>query len=283
MNFNAFSFSLLQFAHYIMHHHTRLFSILTIVSILLLSSCIHHRELVNFNEGPQFSTAAETIANQNPILLQPDDLLSISVQSVDPRASAPFNFVTPEANKSESGAIEQRTNTTGQPNFLIDATGTINFPMLGQVKAAGLSTQQLRDSLTLKISKYVQSPIVNVRLTNFRFTIMGEVSRAGTFSIANERINILQALGMAGDLTNYGNRENILIIRERDGKREFGHLNLHQRDLFQSPYFVLMQNDLIYVEPLPAKIGATADGATKYLQWALPVISIISIVVSLTR
>jgi len=266
-------------------HHTRLFTILTIGSLLLLSSCIHHRELVNFNEGPEFSAAAETIANQNPVLLQTDDLLSITVQSVDPRASAPFNFIAPlDANKTETAVMTPTgASTPAQPNYLIDANGTINFPLIGQVRAAGLSTAQLRDSLSFQVSKYVQNPIINVRLTNFRFSVLGEVSRAGSFSIANERINILQALGMAGDLTNYGNRENVLIIRERDGKREFGRLNLHQRDLFKSPYFYLMQNDLIYVEPLPAKVGATADGATKYVQWAFPIISIISVIVSLTR
>ena len=268
-----------------MNHFTRLVYTLCIASTLLLGSCIHHRELVNFNEGPSFSNSPEAIANRAALVLQPDDLLAISVQSADPRASAPFNFtMLPEINQNQTGMITPTTASNNmQPNYLIDAAGAINFPSLGKITAAGRSTSQLRDTLTLLIGKYVQNPIVNVRLTNFRFSVTGEVNSAGTFSIANERINILQALGMAGDLTNYGNRENILIIREQNGKREFGHLNLHQRDLFQSPYFYLMQNDLVYVEPLPAKVGVTADGATKYLQWALPVISVISIIVSLTR
>lgn len=260
-------------------------TLLLAVLAILQSSCIHHRELVNFNEGPTFSTSAETIANQHPLLLQTDDLLAISVQSADPRASAPFNFtVLPEMGRTETGMIPQASASTNmQPNYLIDASGTINFPSLGKIQAAGLTTIQLRDTLTHRISKYVQEPIVNVRLTNFRFSVMGEVGRAGTFSIANERVNILQAIGMAGDLTNYGNREKVLVVREQNGKREYAYINLHQRDLFQSPYFYLMQNDLIYVEPLPAKVGATADAATKYLQWALPIVSVISIIVSLTR
>jgi len=264
---------------------TKLFYCLVIGSTLLLSSCIHHRELVNFNEGPSFSATPEAIANQAPLVLQPDDLLAISVQSADPRASAPYNFtVLPEISRTETGMITQATAATNmQPNYLIDAAGTINFPSLGKIYAAGLSTSQLRDTLTMRIGKYVQNPIVNVRLTNFRFSVTGEVNGAGTFSLANERINILQALGMAGDVTNYGNRENILIVREQNGKREFGHINLHQRDLFKSPYFYLNQNDLIYVEPLPAKVGATSDASTKYLQWAFPIISVISIIVSLTR
>lgn len=248
--------------------------------LLLLNACIHHRELVSLNEGPAFSTTAETIAQQNPILLQPDDLLAISVQSVDPRASAPFNFVTlPDGNKGELGS----TSTGAQPNYLIDATGMIHFPMIGGIKAAGLSSAQLRDTLTRRVGKYIQDPIVNVRLANFKFTITGEVGHPGTFSINHERINILQALGMAGDLTNYANRENVLIVREQNGKRSFAYLNLHQRDLFNSPYFYLMQNDLIYVEPLKAKIGTTADVATKYAQWMAPVISLLGIIISLTR
>ena len=118
---------------------------------------------------------------------------------------------------------------------------------------------------------------------SFRFSVLGEVRNPGSFSVNREQTNVLEALGMAGDLTNYGNRQNLLLVRERSGEREFAYLNLHDRAIFDSPYFYLQPGDVIYVEPIKAKIGATADGSTKYLQWALPVVSVISIVVSLLR
>ncbi len=254
--------------------------------LLCLTACIQHRQLVNFNEGPEFSAVAQQMALANPIKLQPDDIISISIQTVDPVASAPFNLggmpIT-GSNADNSTITGTGTTVTTIPTYLIDNQGRVNLPMLGPVKVAGWTTLQARDSLTVRLGKYLKDQIVNVRLVNFKFTILGEVTKAGSFSIPNERINILEALGMAGDLTNYGDRERILIIREKDGQRSFGYLNLHQRDLFQSPYFYLSQNDMVYVEPMKAKIGSTTDASSKFLQWALPIISVVSIIVSLTR
>ncbi len=248
-----------------------------------LTACIQHQQLVNFNEGPEFSTVAQQLALENPIRIQAEDLLAISVQTVDPVASAPFNLggIPLTGNSSANGSTASTALAT--PSYLVDANGEINLPVLGKIKVAGWSTLQARDSLTQRLNKYLNNPIVNVRLINFKFTVLGEVGGAGSYAIPNERINILEALGMAGDLTNYGDREKILVIREKDGQRSFGYLNLHQRDLFQSPYFYLSQNDMVYVEPMKAKIGTTSDATTKYVQWITPIISIISIIISLSR
>jgi len=252
-------------------------TLLLLPILLLFASCIQHKQMLNFNEGPDFNTVAQQLALANPILIQPDDLLSVSVQTTDPETSAPFNTGTAPADGSSASGVSVA------PTYLVDANGAINMPILGKIKVAGWGTLQARDSLTARLGKYLTTPIVNVRLVNFKFTVLGEVGKAGSYTIPNERINILEALGMAGDLTNYGDREKILIIREKDGKRSFGYLDLHQRDLFNSPYYYLAQNDILYVEPVKAKVGATADGATKYVQWLAPVISIISIIVSLSR
>jgi polysaccharide export outer membrane protein len=257
---------------------------------LLGNGCISHKELLNFNEGAAFPTNPEDIAQFPSLRLQPDDILSVSIQSEDPEASAPFNFSGyPAANSADAGnglqnPLKSNSNSgASTASYLIDANGEINFPVLGKIKVAGLSTIQLRDTLSLRITKYITKPIINVRLSNFRITLLGEVQRSGTFSFSNEKVSILEALGMAGDVTNYGNRENILVIREINGQRSYGHINLHQRKLFESPYYYLMQNDIIYVEPLRAKVGATTDETTKYLQWAFPIISLVSIIVSLAR
>jgi polysaccharide export outer membrane protein len=166
---------------------------------------------------------------------------------------------------------------------LVDAAGDIHFAGLGAIRVAGLTTMEARDTLTARLRRYIQDPVVNVRLLNFKFTVLGEVNRAGTQTTEKERLNILEALGMAGDLTIFGNRENILIIREKNGQREYGYVDLHQRDVFASPYFYLQPNDIVYVEPMRTKVAASPDEATKYLQYAFPVISIISLVISLLR
>ena len=259
-------------------------SVLCLCCGLWMTSCIHHRQLVNFDEGPAFEAVAQQAALENPIRLQPDDIISISVQGVDPVTSAPFNLGgMPIIGNSGVGNNSLATAAVTSPTYLIDAQGEINLPFLGSIKVAGWTTLQARDSLTARLEYYLKKPIVNLRLVNFKFTVLGEVASAGSYTIPNERINILEALGMAGDLTNYGDREKVLVIREKDGKRNFGYINLHQRDLFQSPYFYLRQNDMVYVEPMKAKIGTTTDASTKFLQYAFPIISIISIIVSLTR
>ncbi|MBK6931247.1 MAG: polysaccharide biosynthesis/export family protein [Saprospirales bacterium] len=164
---------------------------------------------------------------------------------------------------------------------MVDINGAINLPLVGQVRVAGSTTEEARDTLVILLSKFLKNPIVNVRIANFRFSVLGEVNKAGTYPVGYERVSILEALGLAGDLTKYGNRENILVIRQTDGERRYGRINLHQRDVFLSPYFYVEQGDIIYVEPLRAKVGDTADATTKSLQWALPIVSVVGLIVTL--
>ncbi len=234
------------------------------------SACIQHRQLVNFDTGPVFDSLQLPV-QPHLLRIQPDDLLGISVksQTSDPSITAPFRPSNPAGGSDGEGLT-----------YLVDGSGLINLPLVGKVPVVGLTTQQVRDTLEEQLGKFLKKPIVNVRLSNFRFTVMGEVNKAGTYTIPYEQVNVLEALGQAGDLTKYGNRDNVLVIRQSNGERTYGHINLHQRDLFQSPYFYLEQNDIIYVEPLKAKVGDTADATTKYLQWALPIVSVITLIVS---
>lgn len=249
---------------------------ITLILTLALPSCVHHRELLNFNEGAPFPTLPDSVM-ATALRIQRDDLLNISIQSSDPTASAPYNLSA--APSVATGA------TAANPinGFLVDPMGNIYLPEIGAVTVAGLTTFSARDTITTRLRKYLRDPIVNVRLQNFKFTVLGEVSRPGTFSIPNERISILEALGTAGDIGVYGNRMNVLVIREENGQRSFGRLDLHQRNIFTSPYFYLKQNDLIYVEPSKNKTASVTDAGNKYLQWALPIVTVISIIVSLTR
>lgn len=248
-------------------------SFLFALSVFVFSqtACIQHRELINFDEGPSFDSLQATVEHQ-ALRIQYDDLLAITIlsQTAETKATAPFQAA---AAPGGTGVVE--------PQFLVDVNGEVNIPLAGKVPVVGLTTQQARDTVTKYLAPYLIKPIVNVKLSNFRFSVLGDVNKAGTYSVPYERVTILEALGLAGDLTKYGNRGNILVIRQTDGLRRYGRVNLHSRDVFLSPYFFVEQGDIIYVEPLKAKVGDTADGATKSLQWALPIVSALGLLVTL--
>ena len=245
------------------------------IILITQNACIQHRQLVNFDEGPVFDSLVMPV-QPHAIIIQPDDLLAVSVlsQTADPQITAPFRASTGERGGGGGG-------TQDAPQYLVDAAGMINMPLVGQVHMAGLTTQLARDTLESHLSRFLKKPIVNVRISNVRFSVLGEVTRAGTYSVPYEQVNILEALGQAGDLAKYGNRENILVIRQTNGLRRYGRVNLHDRSVVKSPYFHLEQNDIIYVEPLKAKVGETSDATTKILDWALPVVSVVSLLISL--
>jgi polysaccharide export outer membrane protein len=233
---------------------------LVLLFAISLTACINHKQLVNFNEGPAFPIGALPVLITADIRIQPDDLLEIGVYAEDPVAVAPFTL------EGVGARTKEENNVTGN-NYLVDQQGDISFPNLGKIHLAGLSIEQARDSFKLKIGRYIKEPIVNVRWLNFKFTVLGEVARPATYTLPERSVTVLEAVGLAGDLTNYGNRENILIIREQDGTREFGRINLRDRAVFSSPYFYLKQNDVIYVEPLKQKTSVVSDQAAKVLPW----------------
>ncbi len=233
---------------------------LVLLFAISLTACINHKQLVNFNEGPAFPIGALPVPITADIRIQPDDLLEIGVYAEDPVAVAPFTL------EGVGARTKEENNVTGN-NYLVDQQGDISFPNLGKIHLAGLSIEQARDSFKLKIGRYIKEPIVNVRWLNFKFTVLGEVARPATYTLPERSVTVLEAVGLAGDLTNYGNRENILIIREQDGTREFGRINLRDRAVFSSPYFYLKQNDVIYVEPLKQKTSVVSDQAAKVLPW----------------
>jgi len=146
------------------------------------------------------------------------------------------------------------TNLGGTPvlGYLVEADGTIKLPYLDRVKVEGLTRLELENQLTEKFKAYTKNPVVNVRFLNYRVSVMGAVNKPGSFTIPNERITVMEALIMAGDLSITGKRENILVVRESNGTRNFGRINLLSKDIFNSPYYYLNTNDVVYVEPTPA-------------------------------
>lgn len=214
---------------------------------------MHPEKYIYFQHkyGDRSEIISDSVSNTTSVytVFQPDDLVAISVSSIDPEAVKPFTADIPAKGESSKG------DHTG--GYLIDANGNIEFPLIGTVKLAGLNRIQAALVLKDRIKSYVKSPIVNVRLQNFKITILGEVNKPGVFTMNHEKITIPEALGLAGDLSINGVRENVLLIREEEGVKKEIRINLTSRDIFRSPYYYLHQNDILYVEPFKSKIAAS--------------------------
>jgi polysaccharide export outer membrane protein len=160
----------------------------------------------------------------------------------------------------------------------VDANGAIELPLIGSLKVAGLTTMQARDTIKAKLTKYLKEPTVNIRFLNYKISVLGEVQRPSVYVIPNETITLPEALGLAGDMTIYGKRGNVLIIRDNNGKKEFGRVDLNSRDLFSSPYYYLHANDVVYVEPSAGRIAQT-DKIYQITPIILSALSFLSIIV----
>jgi polysaccharide export outer membrane protein len=223
--------------------------------------------------GPQrnityLSNLGNTVENkkmteQTTLIIKPDDLLGITVSSLSVETNALFN---------RGEGVEDNVG------YLVDKDGMIEFPLVGAVSLLGLTKAEAKEKLIEKLNAYVKDPIVGIRLLNFKVTVLGEVNNPSSFRIPAENVNLLEALGMAGDLTVYGKRENVLLIREHGDVRTTVRLNLNDKEILNSPYFYLQQNDILYVEPDKAKVIQTSLRRSN-LQFGISVtISIISIV-----
>ena len=186
--------------------------------------------------------------------IQPDDILSISIFTIDPNTSMVVNQLNSQY-VGQSQVVGANTNLVSS-GFLVDKNGEVDLSVVGKVKLLGLTTFQARDLIQELASKSFNSPNVQVRYSNFRVTVLGEVGRPATYTIPNEKVTVLDALGLAGDLTIYGRRENVLLIRDNQGVKQFIRLNLNSAALFNSPFFYLRQNDVIYVEPNKGKAAS---------------------------
>lgn len=226
--------------------------------VLVSASCTNTRKATYFS-GQQ-TGSFQPPAMPKPII-QNNDLLSITVSSLNPEASAVFNQPGGATNNSNT----QPTATTTPANgYLVDGEGYIQFPFLGTVKAAGITKDELKDKLTKALvdKKLLVDPIITVRFLNFKVTVLGEVAHPTVVTVPSESITLLEALGLAGDLTIYAQRDNVLVIRDEDGKKVTHRLNLNSTELFSSPYYYLKSNDVVYVEPNKAKVASTGRAQT---------------------
>lgn len=233
--------------------------IVALMPIIVFTSCNSYKNIAYFTDLPDTSTVTSVIeASYIQPTVQPDDLLSITIQTIDPQSAAIVNqsITVPMIGGSSSSPIGNQQIS----GFLVDKNGEVQLAMVGTVKLSGLTTDQARELIKAKASVFYKDPLVQVRFANFKVTLIGEVAKPATYTVPNEKVSILDVIGLAGDLTIYGKRENVLLVRENKGVKQFIRFNLNSSELFKSPYFYLKQNDLIYVEPNKGK-AATTDGA----------------------
>lgn len=225
------------------------------ILISLLLSCGSVKDIAYLQGEELLKKTA--IVDTFSLKIQKNDLLDIAVSSVDPELLRPFL----QYGSGINGGGNNYGYSGGNNNegYLVEADGTINFPLLGQIKVAGLTRRQVVDLIQNRLKKegYIKDPTVMVRFLNFRISVLGEVSHPGTYKITSERITLFEALSMAGDLTIHGRRDRVAVVRETDGVRTILYHDLRSRDIFQSPDFYLTQNDLVYVEPNRAKADAS--------------------------
>lgn len=250
-----------------MHKQNNFFGIFVttvVLSVLFLSSCASKKDVVYFQNTGSFETVIDN--NSFTPKFKVDDLVSIHVSTLNSEASAPFNLYR---GSSENGMRPE------QVDYLIDQSGEIDFPVIGKIKIAGLSSEEIRVLLREELSDYLKNPIINIRIKNFTVTILGQVNRPGTYAVKGERITVFEALGLAGDLNVKGVRQNVLVVRDFGGTKVSTRIDITKKEVMSSPVFYLTQNDLVYVEPNKSAITSSSlDGRAGLL------VSIASIIIS---
>ena len=244
-------------------------AIVLMMIVLLLSSCVNTKNATYFNKNSSIAFS-ERIQNLEPII-QKNDLLSITVSSINPQAAEMFNV----ANDAVALSSTNAGSTTRISGYLVGQDGLIRFPVLGNIEAAGKTKNALRNEITniLVERKLMIKPIVDIRYLNYKVSILGEVKNPSVLTIPSEKISLLEALGLAGDITIYGRRDNVTLIREENGVKRIRRIDLTTNEIFGSPFYYLQSNDIIYVEPNSSKIASTNQST----QWIPVILSAISL------
>ena len=261
-----------------------LFTLVLLASLVLLGGCSGSKEVAYFQNIDSVSLAASRGLYDAKIM--PKDELTITVNTIDPTASAPFNLSV----SNSVGTSGQLASGSGSlQGYLVDNDGNINFPKVGVLHVVGLTKNQCQDLIRSKISSYFnvnENPIVTVRMSSYRVTVIGEVGAPRVVPVTTEKINIMEALASCGDLTIYGKRNNVILIREdAKGEKSYHRLNLNDANLLNSPYYYLQQNDMVYVEPNSVKAKNASIGAstTLWLSAVGIVTSLASLVINILR
>ncbi|AWG25376.1 polysaccharide biosynthesis/export family protein [Flavobacterium kingsejongi] len=241
--------------------------------VLILNSCTSKKNVVYYQDIDKLAPNDSNTFEQK---IQPDDLLMIVVMGENPEVVAPFNlpnFTLQSVTEMEN--VQPRINT-----YLVDIKGKIQFPVLGEIELGGLTITEAIKKMNTILSGYIVKPSVNFRRLNFKVTVSGEVTQPKTHTITTDRVTLIEALSMSGDLTIYGRRDNILVIREENGKKMHARIDMTKSDFINSPFYYLSQNDVVYVEPNKTRVNSAGVGPNTSI--IISAISLLVTVIALT-
>ena len=251
------------------------------ICLTLLSSCASYKQVPYLQDAELINSIQESLPMYDAKIM-PKDLLTITINTTDPEVAAPFNLTV-----QTSVNVAHSSSLTHQPTlqqYLVSNEGTIEFPVLGTLQVGGLTKGEAETLIRGKLGEYLkETPIVTVRMSNYKISVLGEVARPGVFTIGNEKVNIFEALAMAGDLTIWGMRDNVKLIREdADGQRNIIYLNLNRADIVTSPYYYLQQNDILYVTPnkTKAKNSDIGQSTNLWISGTSILVSLVNIIVT---
>ena len=258
--------------------------IIAFVCTVFMISCTSYKN-VPYLQNPEVVNSYLDSLPMYDAKIMPKDLLTITVNTSDPEAAAPFNLIVQSPIN-----VARTSNLTQQPSlqqYLVNNDGFIDFPVLGRLQVGGLTKNEAENLIREKLGDYLrETPIVTVRMSNYKIAVLGEVARPGMFTVNNEKVNIFEALAMAGDLTVWGLRDNVKLIREdATGKREIISLNLNNAEIVTCPYYYLQQNDILYVSPNKTKAKNSDIGQSTSLWFSATsiLVSIASLLVTIFR
>lgn len=250
---------------------------MVVTMILMMVGCGSSKEVAYWQNIDSISLAASKGLYDAKIM--PKDELTILVQTTDPLTSEPFNL-------RSTGQTSSKNQITG---YLVDNDGMINFPIVGKIHVAGLTKTECEDLIKSKIQPYLartENPLVSVRTSSYRITVIGEVNRPGVIPVSTEKISLVEALAEAGDMTIYGKRDNVLLVREdKSGEKHKVRLNMNDANIINSPYYYLQQNDIVYVEPHKVKARNTFFGSNTSIFYSVIGIttSLVSLLITVLR
>ncbi|WP_311442348.1 polysaccharide biosynthesis/export family protein [Hoylesella enoeca] len=242
--------------------------------LLLICSCAGSKKVAYLQNADEISLADSKGLYDARIM--PKDMLTVTVSTITPEAAKPFNLTVANTSESSSASV-------GIQSYLVDNDGNINFPVVGHIHVVGLTKNQCQDLIRDKVKPYLaetENPVVTVRMSSYHVTVLGEVSGPKVIPVTTEKMNILEALASAGDLTIYGKRNNVMLIREdATGEKSVHRLNLNDANLINSPYYYLQQNDIVYVQPNGVKAKGASIGPSTSLWFSF--VGIVTSVASL--
>lgn len=246
---------------------------IALISVTILgASCGGSKDAVYFSNIDTARFAQVPVSKFNKPIIQTDDILNISVQTVDIINPLSLNGAISPSTAVDAQKTESSSTSSG---YLVNEEGNVELPMLGAVKLAGLTTSEATLEIKSKASKYYKDPTVQVRFANYKITVLGEVTRPSTYILPNERVTVLDAISMAGDLTIYGKRKNVMLMRDNGDKKDIVRLDLTSTTLMSSPYYYLKQNDVLYVEPTKGKIAINNTNGIRLASLGFSVIALI--------